>query len=348
MMTTDERPDLLVQMNGMNRYHATDDNDSAFPSFPDYDLDWSDVMANIDSFAVPDKVGADNTAPARSVLAGQVYQERIIYAVKTLKSWPGLYAERGHIPFIHAHLYARHLPSVMQEALGVCSLHAHQNDCNGRLVARCVSQAARRLVNEHHELDTLSPIEQLASVQVLCLYQIIQLFDGDVSLRSEAEAARPLLDQWIRQLKHRAKPVDSPLEDAVSRTSTHDAWWGWVFDECVRRTLIVGFTIEGLYSFLKDGWDASHHDFTDLSFYAQRALWDAPSGYFWRTALQDRLLLPVRFPSWDADTANAQPSDLEELGMMMLAFIKGLDYCREWAGKESLGRFGLLLPDLGS
>ncbi|GIJ91892.1 hypothetical protein Asppvi_010867 [Aspergillus pseudoviridinutans] len=332
-MITDERPDLLEQMNGMNGYDAADDNDSALPSFPDYDLDWSDVMANIDSFAVPDQIGADNTAPTRSVLAGQIYQERIIYAVKTLKSWPGLYAERGHIPFIHAHLYAQCLPS---------------NDRNGRLVARCVSQAARRLVNEHHKLDTLSPIEQLASVQVLCLYQIIQLFDGDVSLRSEAEAARPLLDQWIRQLKHRAKPVDSALKDVVSATSTHDPWWGWVFDECVRRTLIVGFTIEGLYSFLKDGWDASHHDFTDLSFYAQRALWDAPSGYFWRTALRDRLLLPVRFPSWDADTTNAQPTDLEELGMIMLVFIKGLDYCREWAGKEALGRFGLLLPDLGS
>ncbi|KAJ5160879.1 uncharacterized protein N7482_007883 [Penicillium canariense] len=321
---------------------------SEIPFFPSYDLDWPDIMENIDSFAVPDQVGADNTAPTRSVLAGEIYQERIISAVKQFKSWPGMYANRGHIPFIHARLYTDHLPSVMQEALGICSLNAQRNSHNEHLVNRCISQAARRLLKKHCELDDMSITEQLASVQALCLYQIVQLFDGDIALRSQAEAAGPFLDRWLRQLKCYAKPVSDALRNATPVGSAHDAWRAWVFDECVRRTLIVGFSIEGLYSFLKNGWDASHHDFAELGFYAQRALWTAPSEYFWLAALQDHLLLPVWFRTWEADTAQAQPSDMEELGMIMMGFIKGVDYCRHWAGKEALDQFGLALPELGS
>jgi hypothetical protein len=194
----------------------------------------------------------------------------------------------------------------------------------------------------------MSLTEQLASVQALCLYQIVQLFDGDIALRSQAEAAGPVLDRWLRRLKCHAKPVSDALRNAIHTESAHDAWWAWVFDECVRRTLIVGFSIEGLYSFLKNGWDASHHDFAELGFYAQRALWTAPSEYFWLAALQEHLLLPVWFRTWESDTAQAQPSDMEELGMIMMGFIKGVDYCRHWLGKEALHEFGLTLRELGS
>lgn len=321
---------------------------SAFPCFPDYDLDWQDIMKNIDSFAVPDQVGVDNTAPTRSVLAGEIYQERIISAVKQFKTWPGMLASHGHIPFIHARLYTHHLPSVMQEALGVCSLYSQRNSQNEHLVNRCISQAARRLITEHCESDNMSPTDQIASVQALCLYQIVQLFDGDIALRSQAEAAGPVLDRWLRQLKCHAKPVSDTLRNSTHTESGHDAWRAWVFDECVRRTLIVGFSIEGLYSFLKNGWDASHHDFAELGFYAQRALWTAPSEYFWLAALQDHLVLPVWFRTWESDIAQAQPGDMEELGMIMMGFIKGVDYCRHWLGKDALHKFGLTLHELGS
>ncbi|KAJ5937943.1 hypothetical protein N7454_004285 [Penicillium verhagenii] len=229
---------------------------SAFPPFPDFDLDWQDIMKDIDSFAVPDQVGMDNTSPTRSVL--------------------------------------------------------------------------------------------VASVQALCIYQIVQLFDGDIALRSQAEEAGPILDRWLRQLKCQANPVSDSLNHTTNPGSAHDAWRAWVFDECVRRTLIVGFSIEGLYSFLKHGWDASHHDFVDLCFYAQRALWTAPSEYFWLAALQDHLLLPVWFRSWEHDIDQAQPGDMEELGMIMMGFIKGIDYCRHWLGKDALHTFGLALNELGS
>ncbi|KAJ5404121.1 hypothetical protein N7509_003992 [Penicillium cosmopolitanum] len=321
---------------------------STLPFFPDYDLDWPDIMENIDRFAAPDQVGVDNSVPSRSVLAGEIYQERIISAVKQFKSWPGMYASRGHIPFIHARLYKNHLPLAMQEALGMCSLYTQRNSHNEHLVNRCISQAARRLITEHCESDNMSPIEQLASAQALCLYQIIQLFDGDIALRSQAEVAGPVLDRWLRKLKCHAKPVSDALTNLIHTAHAHDAWQTWVFDECVRRTLIVGFSIEGLYSFLKNGWDASHHDFAELGFYAQRALWTAPSEYFWLAALTDHLLLPVWFRTWESDIAQAQPADMEELGVIMMGFIKGMDYCRHWLGKEELHKFGLTLHELGS
>ncbi|KAJ5917672.1 hypothetical protein N7466_011226 [Penicillium verhagenii] len=321
---------------------------SAFPPFPDFDLDWQDIMKDIDSYAVPDQVGMDNTAPTRSVLVGEIYQERIISAVNQFKSWPSMFAMRGHTPFIHARLYTHQLPLVMQEALGVCSLYTHKNSQNEHLVNRCISEAARRLIREYSETGNMSPTEQLASVQALCIYQIVQLFDGDIALRSQAEEAGPILDRWLRQLKCQANPVSDSLKHATNTGSAHDAWRAWVSDECIRRTLIVGFSIEGLYSFLKHGWDASHHDFVDLCFYAQRALWTAPSEYFWLAALQDHLLLPVWFRTWEHDIDQAQPGDMEELGMIMMGFIKGIDYCRHWLGKDALQKFGLALNELGS
>jgi hypothetical protein len=40
------------------------------PPFPDYDLDWQEAMANIETFSVPDQLTV-NDAPSKNVLAGK-------------------------------------------------------------------------------------------------------------------------------------------------------------------------------------------------------------------------------------------------------------------------------------
>jgi hypothetical protein len=45
-----------------------------------------------------------------------------------------------------------------------------------------------------------TPQEKLARAQALFLYQIICLFDGDLTLRSNADRDMPLLQDWLDEL----------------------------------------------------------------------------------------------------------------------------------------------------
>jgi hypothetical protein len=318
--------------------------EASLPPFPDYDLDWPDVMTNIDNFLVPDHIqGFD--APRRSVLAGEIYQERIVYCVKRMKEYPETYIRERSTPFIHARLYTANVPQAIHDVLGACALYAQKTERNQSLVFGTIGQNATQLTEKYSPMG-LSAMDQLASVQAMVLYQIIRLFDGDIRQRADAERADATLRLWTNQLKLRAQWPKDPLgsrDDASELVSVNDPWRSWIFAESLRRTLIVSFSVQGLYSFLKNGSDDSHHDFEDMSFYAQRALWEAPSEHYWRVALKEKPTLPLAFPDWDRGIADAKPSDIENIGMMMMVLIKGVDYCQEWAGEQEQNRFGLAM-----
>lgn len=46
----------------------------------------------------------------------------------------------------------------------------------------------------------------------------------------------------------------------------------------------LSYTVQGVYSFLKNGWQGEYREFRKLSFYAQKALWIAPCEYYWQLA----------------------------------------------------------------
>lgn len=302
---------------------------TALPPFPDYDLDWQDIMENIQDYSVPDQI-AVNDSPTRSVLAGEIYQERVIYAVKWLKCLPRLFVVQGQTAFIHKSLFSTQAPHAIQDALGACALYARKNEANQALVYRNLSQQVDRLGRNYADSSAL---EQLASVQAMTLLQIIRYFDGDIRQRADAERTEPLFLEWIRQLQHRLKTSESRREELVL-SQTADSWKSWLFSESLRRTIIMGYTLQGFYSFLKNGWDDSHHEFNQLSFYAQRALWTAASAFQWESALEKHLAFPTRFAQWDADLASATPADMDDLGMIMMVLIKGVDACSRWAGEH--------------
>jgi hypothetical protein len=324
---------FLHHIEGTDNYLSLEDApmDTALPSFPDYNLDWQDVMENIQDFSVPDQI-RDNDSPRKSVLAGEIYQDRVIYAVKWLKSLPGRFVGEGQTPFIHKTLYGLHPPHAIQDILGACALYTQKNEANQGLVYRNLTQQADRLVENY---ANSSALEQLASVQVLALLQIIRFFDGDIRQRADAERTEPLFHEWIRQLQHRLKGSDS-------ESRTGDSWKSWLVAESLRRTVIMGYTLQGFYCFLKNGWDDSHHEFNELSFYAQRALWTAASESQWQSALEKRPALLIRFKQWNEDISSATPADIDDLGMVMMALIKGVDYCSRWAGDDFVEDFGVV------
>jgi hypothetical protein len=318
--------------------------------FPDYELDWADVMENIDRFLIPDHVER-NDSPSKSVAAGDIYQERIVYSVKRIKSYPSLFVRQGHTPFIHSSLFRDTLPQTIQDVLGACALYGEKRETNQPLVFGVISAAADRLLRDY-PLVGLAAMEQLAAVQGLVLYQIIRLFDGDIRQRADAENALPTLQDWTRQLQGRMQRIGDSSSSADSSDPTSsasslvtDSWRNWVFAESLRRTVIVSYTVQGLYSFLKNGWEREYRELAKSSFYAQKALWVAPSEYYWQTALKEHYALPIQFRSWDLDMTDAKPSDMEDLGILLMVLMKGVDYCSQWVGPENLEKFGLVLQD---
>lgn len=313
---------------------------SCLPSFPDYNLDWADVMKDIEVFSVPDRIDLGNS-PDNSVMASDIFQERIVNAVKRLKAYPDLFVREGKTPFIHPGLYHDYLPGSIQDALMLCALYKEKNETNEAWVFRSINSKTASLLARSAQ-SQLPVLEQLAAVQALILYQIIRLFDGDIRQRAEAERTDQTMSSWTKQLQLYMNPADSDLqvECCPDVEKDNSRWQSWLLDESVRRTVITCYTLQGMYCFLRNGWDDSHNEFQCLSFYTQQALWGDSSDYQWHTALRSYPSLPVRFLSWDTDFRDVRSSDVDDLGMMMV-LMKGVNFCLRWASHQDTRRLGL-------
>jgi len=101
--------------------------------------------------------------------------------------------------------------------------------------------------------------------------------------------------------------------------------------------------LRGIYAFLKQGWDDVSVDVNPLAFTAQEALWNARSEFSWKEAWKERegRHLCVRVGEWDDVMTAVDGSELEELGIMLLAILKGIDGLRAVVRKEEWGRWGI-------
>ena len=185
----------------------------------------------------------------------------------------------------------------------------------------------------------------LAHSQALLLYQIIRLFDGDIRQRSDAEPHKSILMGCIELFLTKCQQLPAISEVAGPSFSLDSlaswSWNDWIFHESCRRTILIAYMLHGVYSFLKVGWDNVSGKVDRLSFTAQHGLWNAPSEYHWKTVSKETKHLQVTINQWDIAMEDATPDDLEELGILILACLKGLDITRGWVGKQRLEMWGL-------
>ena len=102
----------------------------------------------------------------------------------------------------------------------------------------------------------LSPVDLLASVQALLLYQIIRLL---VRQRADAEVGEAVLIAWNEQLQGRIQLQSLSADPESSSDSqeplTISTWQDWIISESVKRTVLTSYMLQGVYSFLKLGYD---------------------------------------------------------------------------------------------
>jgi hypothetical protein len=117
--------------------------------------------------------------------------------VQSLKSHPGALAAENGTPWMHRNLYKDQMPSSMSSCFTACTLYSNITESNKTSVFRILCGGLNELSQQG---AVNSAQEKLGRTQALFLYQIIALFDGDVTLRSNADRNMSLLRDWVDEL----------------------------------------------------------------------------------------------------------------------------------------------------
>lgn len=294
------------------------------------------------SAVIEDIVARQNSNGIGQMISDTTSQARVEFVAKRLAVVPKTFSESGQTMFIHRLLFQERSPPALQDALSACALYCLKNTENQLLIFRNLEHRRQQLIANTDPL-LASKMNLLEALQALILYQIIRLFDGDIRLRAQAEADEPVLIMWAAQLRlrtHQVQPSSpAPAEARLLPGSTFRDWQRWLIEESSRRTVITAFMLKGVYEFLKLGYDTVPD--LRMSFTAQAALWNSQSEISWRKAYSERERLEVRVTHWDEAIAKAKPGDLEELGVLIMAMLKGIEATGEWLGHTHFIRYGL-------
>lgn len=270
-------------------------------------------------------------------------QDRVEFVAKRLRLLPRTFAEQDQTIFIHRVQFQRRLSPLLQDAMSMCALYCLKCDANQTLVLNTLQQKCLSLVATFDILQA-APMEVLAALQSLLMYQVIRLFDGDIRLRAQAEADEPITLLWASHLRtqmcnsSRAISFGPPFsETQVTDASFESPWVSWLDDESIRRTVIVTHMLSGIYNFLKTGFDKP----VDVRVYftAQAALWDAQSDVSWSIAYAEKERLEMKVTQWEEEVTKAKPADLEELAVLIMAMLWGLHSTQMWLGRELFGSY---------
>ncbi|KAK6083785.1 C6 finger domain-containing protein [Seiridium cupressi] len=154
--------------------------------------------------AVPVITGSPNPWPLFFDAQGPASQYRHLQAGDGLGSEPVIHVSlavgRGRVMSLqNTHLYGSSLLPALKDAYAVCAAYAMKNHLNSSLVLGIVEPKADSLLYDPKQL-TWTPLQQLAAVQSLVMYQLIRWFDGDIRQRALADQAEAVFDSWTEGL----------------------------------------------------------------------------------------------------------------------------------------------------
>jgi hypothetical protein len=283
------------------------------------------------------------------IVGGGFCHARIEFAQRALQGWLATLAARGANAFVTMRLYEEHDMPSMDAAFAAVAAYVARTPATAPLVKRLVRRNVAALKQDvAAAAETLSPVQRLAATQAMLLYQVIRLFDGDIRLRTDGEADEALVFEWTEALRAQVRSVREPWErhapsgiPARETIERLNVWIGWLVDESVRRTVLTAYALLGTYTALKYGYQRTWGRMRNMGFTAQKALWEAGSAFAWWKLNADKKPLKAQVGTWDADMEDAEPSDIEEMGLLFLVSIKGQDYASRWLGSVHMERLGV-------
>lgn len=284
--------------------------------------------------------------------------------VTSVQAWMRRWASTGRSPFIHHRLYSQKMPRCVQDAYTALSAYHARTPQNSDLCLRIIRDRMADLVEENRsttsthvpeDLSTtavapvntmlLDPLEHLARVHALFVYQMIGLFDGDIALRAVAESHMSTLTAWTAEMWENAE-FDASIHALVLVNGFHGggdvvatgsatknaAWRRWIVSESIRRAWLLVTITQSIYELFRTGWTQCAGS---VNWTTRAGLWDAPDQYSWSrlvTAGSGPLFVPCLYA--DLLYEEAAPSEVDEFAHAVLVAVFGLEKIAKWKTRE--------------
>ncbi|OTA87173.1 hypothetical protein M434DRAFT_399607 [Hypoxylon sp. CO27-5] len=280
--------------------------------------------------------------------------------IATMQAWLRQWAATGRSPFIHHSLYNRRMPRCLQDAYTSLAAYLARTPENSDLCFQIMRERAAGLIAEarnvvpaslpgDYSTDSmgstmlLDPLDHLARVHALFVYQMIGLFDGDIALRVAAESYMPILTAWVADMWDSAEldarlystmlalgNGESACEDAPTTVVTDEtvSWRRWIVSESIRRAWLVATITQSIYQLFREGWSQCPGS---INWTTRAGLWDAPDQYSW-SKLVTSGSGPLFVPSVRADVLykEAAPAEVDEFGHAVLIAQFGMENMLKW------------------
>lgn len=239
---------------------------------------------------------------------------RLAYCVRKVRDCPVYMVKHSQTLFIRSPPTAGPLAQPLSNAYSACASYCCRTEQNMHIIKPLVTNTYRQLCD-----TAVSPSvsAELENVQALLLLHIVQLFDGDVDFRMEAEGSLDKFRERVLRLQRRAG-------SEVLNSSASSSYEDWVLAESIRRTIITSVFAEAIYLSVREGGCRTVPFMSLLPLTVSGRLWTATSENEWSQALT---LVPVQtIPYGEAidwwKEAGSQ-GKLEDLQQVLFAACKG-------------------------
>lgn len=279
--------------------------------------------------------------------------------VATVQAWLRRWANTGRSPFVHHRLYGQRMPRCVQDAyMALTTYHARTPE-NSDLCFQIIRERAIELVeggwraspttasaDESAEMMggtlLLDPLDHLARVHALFVYQMIGLFDGDIMLRAMAENHTSTLTNWVAEMWDSAEFDANIYSTMLSLgkeangnevTNETSAWRRWIVLESIRRAWLLVTITQSIYELFKTGWSQCSGG---VNWTTRAGLWDAPDQYSW-SKLVTAGSGPLFVPSLRAELLyeEAVPAEVDEFGHAILIAEFGSENMVKWKSRTA-------------
>lgn len=256
--------------------------------------------------------------------------------------WLAQWVSDGSNPFIHHRLYRSRFPRAIQDAYTSLSCYIHRTPKNDRAIFQIIEDRATDLVKQDMTSIGDDPLEGLARVQALLIYQLIGLYDGNIRLRYVAEGHIDILHKWMRQLVQHASQaaclgssVLFPPDDneaasslAISSVLCNDLlWYSWLLAESIRRTWLVVSGVQGIYLLIRE---RTAQCLGGMMVTTRRGFWEAESAVVWEKQCSGTWAGLMHLNDAEKLFADVPPDDINDFTNSILECAFGVEQMERW------------------
>jgi hypothetical protein len=275
--------------------------------------------------------------------------------ITTIQQWLAQWVEKGSNPFIHPRLYRNRLPKSIQDAYASLACYVQKRESNEHIVLQIIRERSKQLLAEHgfpsagsltgttsRNSAALDPLEHVARVQALLIYQVVGLYDADIRLRHLSETQMPVLNLWLQEMIESASQAahlgsfmfssareQTSPDFSLADTSQSDnlLWYSWILAESIRRTWLIATGVHTIYLIMQQGQISCRGG---MVFTTRKGVWEAQSAPAWEKLCSEVNVGLMPLAEADKLFTDAVPEDVDDFAKIFMEASFGADRMERW------------------